>query len=54
MVDLTELAKRADDLRHRLTAFIDDLGEYATPHRQLHADLAAIEEHLVALQQGKA
>lgn len=49
MDDLSELERRAEALRTRLSDFIDDLGEIAPPLRDLHADLAEIDEDLQAL-----
>jgi uncharacterized coiled-coil DUF342 family protein len=50
MDDLAEFEQRAEALRHRLAAYIADIGEYASSFRQLHAELAEIDEHLKALR----
>lgn len=46
--DLFELARRAETLRARLSAFLDDFGELAPPLKDLHGDLAEIDDHLMA------
>lgn len=47
--DLLELATQAEVLRERLSAFLDDFGELAPPLKDLHGDLAEIDDHLMAL-----
>ncbi|HWB08586.1 MAG TPA: hypothetical protein VG826_05155 [Pirellulales bacterium] len=47
--DLTALVARAVALRARFFAFLEDLGAFAPPFRQIHADLAEIDEHLASL-----
>jgi hypothetical protein len=47
--DLSELVARAVALRARFFAFLDDLGPSAPSFRQVHADLAEIDEHVAAL-----
>lgn len=54
MDDIPDLAHRADALRERFAAFLDDIGEFAPAFRQLRAELAEIDEHLEALSSGEA
>ena len=51
--DVAELVERAETLRRRFVDFIDDLGEFAPPLRELRAHLAEIDEHLAALVIGR-
>jgi hypothetical protein len=48
--DLPGLKRRASDLRQRIADFLNDFGRDMVPElRQLHDELAQIEEHLRTL-----